>query len=192
MAQSDDAHRTSLHYRSHLPMGIRLITALLVVSALSPLYWWGVQAGIPSYVALPVVTVVTVLISNILLTQKVVLTGDGGLTITSLGRRTVVDVRRIYEIRVSAAARGGFGFARVRWDGGGLRMWQAMTYLPDPRRRHRNPASGSVSEDFRDLVHRLYLINPAITVRGIRPPAWALSPALHNPPTPPYAAPPTT
>ncbi|WP_412517900.1 hypothetical protein K8Z49_07750 [Actinomadura madurae] len=182
MAQSDDMYRTSLHYRSHLPVGIRWIPGVLVALAFSPLYGWAVQAGRLSYVALPAVTVATVLVTNFFLAQKVVLTGDGGLTITTLGRRIVVDVRRINEINVPAHARGGFGFARVRWNGGGLRMWQA-TYLLDPHRRYRNPAFGSVSEDFRDLVYRLYLINPAMTIQGVQPPAWALSPPPRRPST---------
>lgn len=173
-----------LHYRAHLPVGIRLVAATVVVSALFPLQWSAMQAGTPSYLASSALIVVSVLISNFLLAQDVVLTGDGGLTVTGFGRRIDVDVRRFNEISVSASARGGFGFARVRWNGGGFRMWQAMTYLPDPRHKLRkNHTFGSVSEDFRDLVYRLHLINPAMTIRGVEPPTWALPAAMHGPPS---------
>jgi hypothetical protein len=184
MTQSDGACKAPFHYRAQLPAGIRLATALVVVFALLPLYFLATHAGTPSYVASPAVTVATILVSNVLLSQKVVLTGEGGLTVTGLGRRIEVDVRRITAISVSASARGGFGFGHVHGNGGKFRIWHTMTYLPDPRRRLRRYYTfGSVSEDFRDLVYRLYLINPGMTVRGIDPPAWARPPAMHQSPS---------
>lgn len=172
MAQSDDAGGPSLHYRAYLPPYIAALITAVVASALFPLYWLATQAGTPSYLASPVVVSVAVLVPSVLLARDVVLTNDGRLTVTGLGQHIEVDVRRFTEIVLSAGARRGFGFARVRWNDGGFRIWQTMTYLPDPRHRIRGtrPSKG-VTEDFRDLVYRLHLINPKVKIRGIEPPA---------------------
>lgn len=181
MPQSDGTASPSLHYRTYLPPGIRILTAVAVVTALFPLYLLAMEAGTPSYVALPTVVTVSVLVANLFLSREVVLSADGRLTATGLGHRIDVDVQSITEISLSTTARKGFGFARVRWDGGGFRLWQAMTYLPKPQPRRRKSQSAE-AQDFRDLVYRLYLINPAVRIHGIEPPAWAFQAA-----TPPEA-----
>jgi hypothetical protein len=173
MTQSGHANWPPLHYRAYLPTGIGVIVAIIVVSALFPLLWLAEQAGTPTYLTTPTAGVVSALTVNVLLARTVVLSGDGRLTVTGVGQHIDVDVRCFTEICVSAGARGGFGFAQVRWNGGGFRMWQAMTYLPDPSRRFKGGRPAGVSEDFRDLVHRLHLINPAMKIRGVQPPAWA-------------------
>ncbi|MFI0352528.1 hypothetical protein [Actinomadura sp. 9N407] len=183
MAESDGAGRVSLHYRAYLPTGITVIIVVVAASALFPLYLLALDAGTLVYLAHMVVGVVPAVVVNLLLARDVVLSDDGRLTVTGLGQRIDVDVRCFTDIGASAGARAGFALARVRWDGGGFRMWQAMTYRPDPGRKFRKGRrSGSVSEDFRDLVYRLHLINPVVQVRGVAPPAWALPAAMPRPP----------
>nr|BFE32606.1 hypothetical protein GCM10010200_048570 [Actinomadura rugatobispora] len=130
LTQSGNAGRTSLHYRAYLPVGISVVVAVVVASVLLPLYWLA-----PSYLTSSTVVVVSILVTNVILKRDVVLSSDGRLTVTGLGQHIDVDVRCLTEISVSAVARGGFGLARVRWNGGGFRMWQAVIYLPDPRHR---------------------------------------------------------
>lgn len=64
-------------------------------------------------------------------------------------------------------------------------MWPAMTYVADPRHKTRE-GRPYTSDDFRDLVYRLHLINPAMTIRGVSPPAGA-GPATA--PRPPHQSP---
>ncbi|WP_131736346.1 hypothetical protein [Actinomadura roseirufa] len=173
MTQSDDSGRASLHYRAYLPAGIGLIVAVLVISALFPLQWLAVEADAPFPLIVTADTVISLLVTNVLLARDVALSSEGRLTVTGFGQHIDVDVRRLTTISLSAGARSGFGFARIQWDGGGVRIWQIMTYVPDPRHKYRKSRTTG-SEDFRDLVYRLHLINPAVKIRGVEPPSWTL------------------
>ncbi|TDC57269.1 hypothetical protein E1281_05720 [Actinomadura sp. KC345] len=146
--------------------------AVLMAIALIPLHLLAVRdLGVPTSVANLAVIVTSILVANVFLVRDMVLSGDGRLKVTGLGQRIDIDMRHLTEIRASMVAHAGFGLAQVRWGNEGFRIWQSMTYIPDSRRkRRRSRSSGIVSDDFRDLVYRLYLINPAITVHGIAPP----------------------
>lgn len=174
--RADEAADRPLCYRAYPPLGVVLPILLVVAVPVALSVAWLLDfTGGPYNWQSALTGILLVVLLNEIPRRKVMLSADGRLTITGIGRRVDVDARRLTAIRVTGRARKGFVGAVFVWDGGRFRLWPSMRRHPDPAPwylKGRRPES--VSEDFRDLVYRLCLANPGMTIEGVAPPADAL------------------
>ncbi|QKW36614.1 hypothetical protein HUT06_23465 [Actinomadura sp. NAK00032] len=181
--EPDEGSGYSLNYQCSPPGGITFLVLALVVGALCALVIPAMDAGLPTFW----LTMASALAGAFIGSgpaRRVVLTDGGHLLVTGFGQHVDVEARSITAVSVSRWARLGFGSAVVHWTGGQFRIWRSMRYTPE--RRHSfwsmRHATGRGGKDFGDLVYRLRLCNPALTIEGVRPPAWALPPPMRQPP----------
>ncbi|TDB94107.1 hypothetical protein [Actinomadura sp. 7K534] len=123
--------------------------------------------------------------------RMVTLSPDLRMSVRGLGKNVEVDVRQIREVTISPVARLVGGSARVHWEGGSFRLGSRVRYLSGPADRTGLRPGRWSTQGFRDLVYRLSLANPELTVRGVHPPSWAWEQraAVNVPPAgwPPYS-----
>ncbi|GAA0566491.1 hypothetical protein [Actinomadura livida] len=163
----------SLRYQAALPGGLTMLLSVLITGALAALTLPAMYAGLPTFVVILVVPLISGCLSNAF-ARSVTLTPDGHLLVSGFGQRLDIEAHRINAITVSRRGRLGFGTAMVHHDGGKFRIWQAMRHTPVPRSKWSlRYVSGHGGKDFGDLVYRLHTHNPAMVIKGVTPPPWA-------------------